>query len=646
MNVKALSRHALVLGEQGKYSEALIVVQQALDLDTTNNIDLIAQERELSIIQQEHTEELKLNNYNSYHLPHSDMLCDKIETQLVNKFNIYLLAILNNKDNVNINADELNYFKTLIKKENDNDRTSTFRTLFRTSHALDNLTSVLKLFVAVDNTIISNVDNVTNNTYAISMESIATMIDILSMVVDRQRASKLIISEKKVISLLKSMLKKASIENIVLIESILRLFHVLCADDTSIKTRTAIISDVAILCNLGNIIGNISYNLNMKNKVINPKCWEIIQLCSKIMKLGLFVSQNQTIFATFPQTDSAALIYAMATALQTTANHCLYCCNDNNRLSIQQQTQQQSEIALVSTIESLIEASLGLSQLQVFREYFSHKVLYMDKDNNIFQNKSPYTSLCASTLLAITISPAMFESNGIAILMNACLEASNEVRTDVIANGGLQLAISDLNLNDKERSLKDGITLVRKSGLLARLAGDTYVKKQLLHPNTFRLLCRRLVLPSSAHSSSSLSVSSSSLSVIESKEMVWMLDERANFTRVLANLTEITTEECLKIGVEENIIPSILAILPTPKEDGGEITARSVTLMPSDLASAIVLGNAARCLMPYADKPIYANDLYCNKSLYGIEKLICTMASCSDMRVRKNIAILLAKGSN
>jgi len=28
----------------------------------------------------------------------------------------------------------------------------------------------------------------------------------------------------------------------------------------------------------------------------------------------------------------------------------------------------------------------------------------------------------------------------------------------------------------------------------------------------------------------------------------------------------------------------------------------------------------------------------------GVEKLICAMATCGDMRVRKNIAILLAKG--
>lgn len=48
--------------------------------------------------------------------------------------------------------------------------------------------------------------------------------------------------------------------------------------------------------------------------------------------------------------------------------------------------------------------------------------------------------------------------------------------------------------------------------------------------------------------------------------------------------------------------------------------------------------------MPYADIPSHADILYGNKKLLGTEKMICAMASCPDMRVRKNIAILLAKG--
>ena len=81
-----------------------------------------------------------------------------------------------------------------------------------------------------------------------------------------------------------------------------------------------------------------------------------------------------------------------------------------------------------------------------------------------------------------------------------------------------------------------------------------------------------------------------------------------------------------------------------PRMECGEIAPLSVTLVPAQPASAQLLGNAARCLMPYADDLTYASTLFHDKAYYGVEKLICAMATCVDMRVRKNIAILLAKG--
>jgi len=48
--------------------------------------------------------------------------------------------------------------------------------------------------------------------------------------------------------------------------------------------------------------------------------------------------------------------------------------------------------------------------------------------------------------------------------------------------------------------------------------------------------------------------------------------------------------------------------------------------------------------MPYADDPNSATVLYCDSKLCTVEKLICSMATCSDIRIRKNISILLAKG--
>ena len=49
--------------------------------------------------------------------------------------------------------------------------------------------------------------------------------------------------------------------------------------------------------------------------------------------------------------------------------------------------------------------------------------------------------------------------------------------------------------------------------------------------------------------------------------------------------------------------------------------------------------------MPYADDADNALIMFKRRELVGIEKLVNAMASCTDMRVRKNLAILLAKGS-
>ena len=49
--------------------------------------------------------------------------------------------------------------------------------------------------------------------------------------------------------------------------------------------------------------------------------------------------------------------------------------------------------------------------------------------------------------------------------------------------------------------------------------------------------------------------------------------------------------------------------------------------------------------MPLADDDRNSTELFQNSSLKGVQKLICAMAYCTDIRVRKNIAILLAKGA-
>jgi hypothetical protein len=123
----------------------------------------------------------------------------------------------------------------------------------------------------------------------------------------------------------------------------------------------------------------------------------------------------------------------------------------------------------------------------------------------------------------------------------------------------------------------------------------------------------------------------------------WEIDERNHLIRTLASLTTLS-KECLDIARHEQVIPFLLTLLPTPRTELGEITATSVILPPKEAVPALLVGNTAKCLLTFADDAEIAPILFGDRSLIGIEKLICTISSCSDLRVRKNVAILLAKG--
>jgi hypothetical protein len=119
-------------------------------------------------------------------------------------------------------------------------------------------------------------------------------------------------------------------------------------------------------------------------------------------------------------------------------------------------------------------------------------------------------------------------------------------------------------------------------------------------------------------------------------------------------------EECLALAHEMSYLKILLGYLPMPRMELNEITPQSVILTPHETflwkrQSLLLVGNIARCLIPFADDGRYSQDIFESHptngtSSYGIEKLICMMATCSggagdtSIKVRKNIAIILAKG--
>ncbi len=72
-----------------------------------------------------------------------------------------------------------------------------------------------------------------------------------------------------------------------------------------------------------------------------------------------------------------------------------------------------------------------------------------------------------------------------------------------------------------------------------------------------------------------------------------------------------------------------------PRDELGVITAISVTLNPKFPLPAQMLGNIARVLMSFANDDFLGSIIFKKTSLLGVEKLICAMASCSDIRVKE-----------
>lgn len=624
---QALSRKALVLGEQGKIGEAVAVMKTALAIEP-QNAELTAQEKELKIIEAERNAEAAAatvfaGRSSAVQLAASDNNTAAVSTVttsstkesadsaqsgacLVDAALVSLKELLLSSDaqaGAQIVAQEAALRKALESDES-------LRIYARTCGATEALVGAVKLLSATPSG-------------QSSSTPLVSCLHLLASAVDGQRTSKLLLIDLKAISALKTLLQEVLMSDLNIAEAALCVLHVACKDDISMKCRAAVLSDKALFHQLATLMGNICFQASSSGAVLSVNELIVLKSSADIVKIAAFSDQRSATLGTLDAVAGASLVCGLASALYTV---------------------NTSEVALLppyktttaqklDLLELFVEASLGLSQIEPLREHFSLEVPMAENKLNL----SKYSSSLCGSLIASMKSHELLSTNGMAALMNACLEPRNVVRQAILAGGGLKIAMSDLSLTDAQRAAKEGVTLSRKAGLLARLAADESTHATLMEAEHYRMICRRISIATPTAASSTPAVPTTSSPV------QWLLDERSHFIRVLANLTK-PTAACMAIGTQEGVLAGLLAVFPTPREDCGEITASSVTLMPVDLAPAMLLGNAARCLMPYADDAKYAADLYSNKQLKGVEKMICAMASCPDMRVRKNIAILLAKG--
>lgn len=603
-----------MLGEQGKVTEAVAAIKSALFLEP-QNAELLAQEKELKIIEAERrAEETAASAFASRSVlgdapgvaapsavvsaaPPVTVKTNSESAQsgasLVDSLLLSLRSVVASDAGA---GSQIVRQEAALKKALEQDES--LRIYARTTGTVEALISAVKLLAAAP----------TGDAGA----PLVSCLRLLATVVDGQRASKLLLIDLKAISALKALLQEMLMSNLQVVEAVLRVLHVACKDDISVKCRAAVISDKPLFLHLATLLGNISFQASSNSAIVCADELHVLRLSADILKIAAFSEHGNSALAGLDSVAGASLACGLASALYTVNTSEVVLLPAYKTVAAQK----------LDLLELLVEASLGLSQIESLREHFALEVPMVE--NKL--NKSKYSSSLCGSLLATMKSHDVLSTNGMAALMNACLEPRNVVRQAIVTGGGLKISMSDLALSDAQRTSKEGVTLLRKAGLLARLAADESTHATLMEAEHYRMICRRITVPTA-----------------ESAPAKWLLDERSHFVRILANLTK-PTAACMAIGMQENILAGLLAVFPTPREDSGEITATSVTLMPVDLVPAMLLGNAARCLMPYADEGKYSVELYSNKALKGVEKMICAMASCPDMRVRKNIAILLAKG--
>jgi len=262
------------------------------------------------------------------------------------------------------------------------------------------------------------------------------------------------------------------------------------------------------------------------------------------------------------------------------------------------------------------------------------------------------------------------------------------VREAVVAAGGVDVALSAVKAvavagpgsqgpaadGEDGEDGEDGRYAARCAGLLSRLMSVPAAQAALTQPDTFRALCKAIArtvhaaaAAAAAPSSSSSSSAAAAAAAASAETQKSIADEQSHLVRALATLVKVP-EPCLAVAAEERLVHALVLLFPAPREELGEVTPESVTLPPRAPAPPLLLGNAARCLMPLADdlagnaKLLY--DVRASVSdpcaapsgaagataagtyvpLRSVERLICAMATCVDIRVRRNISILLAKG--
>jgi len=228
------------------------------------------------------------------------------------------------------------------------------------------------------------------------------------------------------------------------------------------------------------------------------------------------------------------------------------------------------------------------------------------------------------------------------LLSNACMDKEtgpDSVRGTLAAAGAVELSLQAAStcITRHIQKCKDATARADDSspdgrlfaGLLSRLTGVESVQKALALPGPFRLLCKMV---------SNIETAIRELPVDASESLQTTF---GHFVTIVAHLTKYP--DIRPIAAEEGLLVTILGAFPEPRTSLGSITPDSVTKAPERPVNALLVGNAAMVLRAFADDDVVGKPVFTYAKYIAVEKLICALATCTNVAVRKNIATVLAK---
>ena len=349
----------------------------------------------------------------------------------------------------------------------------------------------------------------------------------------KQRAAQLVAVEGKLIPALKQLLSFEGTSDHVIL-AVLELMHCLSKNDTCPKAQLQVLADKALLSLIGNVMDSKAYSLvtalkaaatsktasasgNTNSNSNHSSNMQIVSVSvllygARIIKSCSFNESGKNCLSLHSNVECGSpIVCALSTAL-----HQVTLCGSGSS-SLWKDDPEAPVQLREDTIEALVGALLGCSQLESLRSFFAIELAVCDPaviasassvaaagEATVYRSETIVTDASAagggddkkggrhvvrdkevllvsaigSVLLLMKHSSSVYESNCLAVLMNiCCVEAtgahagvggdgsvSNSNRLLVAESGCLEMLLSYLCMDDAQRSRVDGSILLSRAG--------------------------------------------------------------------------------------------------------------------------------------------------------------------------------------